>query len=348
LSYFSFKIFFNKKLIMQKNKIEKFAKGAFLAPMADYTNIAFRTLAKEYGASVLYTELISCKSIIYKNKKTKEMLKVNEKEKPVFLQLFGNNPEDFKEAIKIVEEKFDNFIGYDLNCGCSVPKAMKGQYGSYLMDYPKLVGEIINAMCSSTEKPVTIKMRLGREKEKFIEVAKEAEKNGAEMVCLHARLGSQMYSGKANWEKIKELKKAVKIPVIGNGDVCSVDDYIKMKKETNCDYVMVGRGAIGNAFIFKQIKKYEDQANSIFKKDAENKILKQNKNLIKRTKKDFYEEGNRFLELGREFNLGVNDLRPYFIGFANGFNGAKKIRNSFATAKEINDLEKILKENFYS
>ncbi len=316
-------------MINLKIKNLKIDDGAFLAPMADYTNIAFRSLCKEYGCALSYTELISCKSIIYKNSKTKKMLNVNEKEKPVFLQLFGNDPKDFSDAIKIIEGNFDNFVGYDLNCGCSVPKALKGKYGCYLMDYPLLVGEIIKAMKSSTKKPITIKMRLGLEKETFLEVAKQAEKNGAQMICLHARLGSQGYGGKADWEKIKELKKAVKIPVIGNGDILCVGDYVKMKKETGCDYAMVGRGAIGNAFIFKQIKEF----------DSTGKI-------VERKKKDFLKEGLKFIKFGKEFELGVNDLRGYFIGFAANFKGAKEIRNKFALSKTINDLEKVLKENF--
>jgi tRNA-dihydrouridine synthase B len=309
----------------------KFSQGAFLAPMADYTNVAFRTLTKEYGSALAYTELISCKSIIYKNSKTKKMLAVSKDEKPVFLQLFGNNPSDFKEAIKIIEEKFDNFIGYDLNCGCSVPKAIKGQYGCYLMDYPVLIGEIIAAMGSVTKKPITLKIRIGFDKETHLEVAKEAEKNNAKIITLHARLGTEHYCGKAKWDKIKELKENTKMIVVGNGDVTSIEAYVKMKKETCCDYVMVGRGAIGNAFIFKQIKEFEKTGK-----------------ILERTKKDFLKEGLRFLELGKEFELGTNDLRPYFIGLANGFDGAKRIRNEFATSKTITDLEKVLIQNFKS
>lgn len=311
----------------------KLKKGAMLAPMADFTNIAFRTLACEYGSILTYTELISVKSIIYKNSKTKKMLKVSEKEKPVFLQLFGNNPFDFKKAIKIIEEKYaDNFAGYDLNCGCSVVKALKGKYGVSLMDDPVLIGEIITQMKQATKKPVTIKMRIGYTKENFLEVAKIAELNGVSAICLHARTAKQLYSGNADWSKIKELKKAVKIPVIANGDVKTVQDYIKIKKETNADYVMIGRGAVGNANLFKQIKQLESG-----KKISEISI---------RTKKDIYLEGKKFLELIKEFNLGVNNARGYFLGIASGFSKAKEVRNSFALSKSIKELENNFEKYF--
>ncbi len=315
---------------MKKIGSLKVENGAFLAPMADYTNVAFRTLCREYGSVLNYTELISCKSIIYKNSKTIKMLKVSEKEKPVFLQLFGSEANDFEKAIEIVEQKFpNNFAGYDLNCGCAVPKALKGKYGVYLMDHPKLVGKIIASMKKSTKKPVTIKMRTGREKENFLAVAKEAEKNGVDAICLHARLGSQGYSGKSDWDKIKKIKKAVGVPIIGNGDVESVLDYERMIKETACDFVMVGRASIGNAFLFKQITQFVH-----------------GKKISGRTKKDFFAEGKRYFELAQEFSLGVNDLRAYFIGFATGFIGAKQMRNEFALSKSITEMEKVFEKHF--
>ena len=309
---------------MQKIRNLKIAKGAFLAPMADYTNVAFRTLAKEYGSALQYTELISAKAITYNSKRTFEMLEVSEKEKPVFLQLFGNNPIVISDAIRIIEKKLPkNFVGYDLNCGCSVPKALKGKYGCYLMNEPKLAGEIISAMKSATKKPITLKMRVGLEKKTYLKVAKEAEKAGADAIALHARFGKQGYSGKADWSTIKKLKESVCIPVIGNGDVNCVNDYKKMKEETNCDFVMIARGSIGNAFLFKQIKQFEE-----------------NKKISKRTEKEILKEGKELIKFTKKFDLGINSIRGYFIGLANGFRGAKKLRNEFATAKEINEIEK--------
>ncbi|MDD3083550.1 MAG: tRNA-dihydrouridine synthase family protein [Candidatus ainarchaeum sp.] len=310
----------------------KINNGAFLAPMADFTNIAFRNLCKEYGSSLQFTELISCKSIIHKNSKTKKMLSISDKEKPVFLQLFGNNPKDFSNAIKIVEKNFD-FSGYDLNAGCSVPKAIKGKYGCFLMNKPKLVGEIIHEM-KQFEKPVSIKMRLGLEKENFLDVVDSSISSSVDAITLHARLGSQNYSNKSDWSKIKLLKKNVpkKIMVIGNGDICSSNDFVRMKKETNCDFVMVGRGAIGNAFLFKQIKEFCNG--------------KKIKNISFRNEKDIFLEGKKYFELSKKFSMKPNDIRGYFINLANNFNGAKQLRNKFAMTKSIDDLEKIFQDHF--
>jgi len=227
----------------------KLSGEVFLAPMADFTNVAFRTLAKEYGAALVYTELTSAKALTMKSKKTEGMLRVNEQEKPVFLQLFGSKPEDFSKAMSIVEKKYpNNFSGYDLNCGCSVPKAQKGKYGCLLMDDAQNVGQILRAMKEATSKPVTIKMRLGLKKETFLQVAKEAINANVDAITLHARFGEQGYSGNANWEKIFALKEEFDIPVIGNGDIKTPQDILAMKKMTSCDFEMVGRATIGNAF----------------------------------------------------------------------------------------------------
>lgn len=301
--------------------------------MADYTNVAFRTLAREYGATLSYTELISVKGLLFKNKKTKEMLKVSESEKPVFLQLFGNTPEDFKNAVMLIEKNYPlNFAGYDINCGCSVPKAVRGNYGSSLMDNPKLIGDIVNNMNSVTQKPITLKIRLGLKEEKFLKVAREAEQNGAVAITLHARFGSQGYSGVADWEKIKKLKNNTKMQVIGNGDIKNFLDYKNAKENFLVDYVMIGRAAIGNAFLFKQIKELEAGA-SLEKVSI-------------RKKEDIFKEGTRFLELIKEFGLGVNNARGYFLGMVSGINGAKEMRNSFALSKSISDLENNFKKYF--
>lgn len=310
-------------------KFKKFISldnGAILAPMADYTNVAFRTLAREYGASLAYTELISVKGLLHKSKKTKKMLAVSEKEKPVFLQLFGNKPIDFKNAVKMIEDNYsNNFAGYDINCGCSVPKAIRGNYGSSLMNDSNLIAKIIDGMSEVTNKPITLKIRLGLLDETFLDVAKKAEQAGASAITLHARFGFQGYSGVANWEKIKELKQNVNIAVIGNGDIKTFLDYKNVKENFLVDYVMVGRATIGNAFLFKQIREFEDGV-----------LLEK---ISVRTKEEIFFEGKRFLELIKEFNLGVNDARGYFLGLVSGLNNAKEMRLGFALSKSVADLE---------
>jgi len=303
-----------------------------LAPMADYTNVAFRTLAKEYGAALCYTELISAKALTMKSKRTENMLQVSEGEKPVFLQLFGANPDDFSKAISIVEKKYpNNFAGYDLNCGCSVPKALRGKYGCSLMSQPQIVGHIVGAMKKEVEKtsphkPVTVKIRLGLKQETFLEVSHEAENAGAHAITIHPRLGNQAYAGAADWTKIYELKKEIKIPVIGNGDIKKPSDVIEMKKQTNCDFEMIGRAAIGNAFFFRAAQVALDGKETPIRK-FEDVIL----------------EGNRFLELAEKFGLGVNEVRPYFIGLAKGQMGASILRNSFGLSKTIEEIKTTFK-----
>jgi tRNA-dihydrouridine synthase B len=307
----------------------KLAKGAMLAPMADYTNIAFRTLAHEYGASLVFTEFVSAKALLFKNKKTQKMIQVSEKEKPVMLQLFGTNPEDIGQAIKIVEKNHpDHFSGYDLNAHCAVPKAHKGNYGAYLLDYPELVGDIMGSMRCATEKNVSLKIMLGNKKENYLEVAKIAESKGADAICLHPRIGPG-YAMTPKLKDIKLLKNEMKIPVIGNGGIDSVEKYKEMIDFTGCDHAMLGRATLGNAFLFKQIKEHEE-----------------GKKVSIRKKEDIYIEGKRYLELADEFELHVNDIRGYFIALASDFEGAKDLRNKFAVSKTIKEIKNSFNEFF--
>lgn len=311
----------------------KLSGEILLAPMADYTNVAFRTLAKEYGAALCYTELISAKALTMKSKRTESMLAVSEKEKPVFLQLFGEKPEDFSKALEIVEKKYPaNFAGYDLNCGCAVPKALRGKYGCTLMDNPRNVGQIVGAMrdCiekTGSKKPITAKIRLGLKEETYLGVAREAEKAGADALTLHPRLGKQSFGGDADWGKIKTLKEKVSIPVVGNGDIKKPADVLRMKKETGCDFVMVGRAAIGNAYFFRQAK-----------------AALKSEEIPQRKPADVFEEGKRFLELASEFGLKVNDVRPYFIGMSKGLIGASVLRNAFGQAKSIEEIKNVFEK----
>ena len=229
-----------------------------LAPMAGVCNSAFRRIIKEMGAGLLYAEMVSDKALVYNNEKTKDMLYMTEDERPISQQIFGSDKESFVEAAKIIEESMHPDI-IDINMGCPVPKvAVKSQAGSALLKDPDKIYEIVKAVKEAVNVPVTIKIRSGWDKNSInaVLVAKTCEKAGASAIAVHPRTRSQGYSGKADWNIIKEVKEAVNIPVIGNGDILSAKDAKKMIDETGCDAVMIGRGVLGNPYLIKQVVRY--------------------------------------------------------------------------------------------
>lgn len=232
--------------------------NVFLAPMAGVTDLVFRVICKEMDCGMVYSEMVSAKGVQHNNKNTKELLKVDEKERPVAMQMFGSDPEIMAEMARKLNEYEDIDI-LDINMGCPAPKIVKNGEGSALTLNPKLVGEIISAVSKASEKPVTVKFRKGFDDQHLnaLEIGRIAEESGAKAVTIHGRTREQYYAGKADWDIIKALKEEIKtIPVIGNGDIFTPEDAKKMLEYTGCDAVMIGRGSQGNPFIFKRTVEY--------------------------------------------------------------------------------------------
>ena len=229
-----------------------------LGPMAGVTDLPFRLLCREQGAGLLCMEMVSAKAIYYNNRNTESLLEIHPDEKPVSLQLFGSDPKIMSEMAKRIEER--PFAILDINMGCPVPKVVKNGEGSALMKKPKLVYEIVSAIVHAIEKPVTVKIRKGFDDDHVnaVEIARIVEEAGAAAVAVHGRTREQYYSGQADWEIIRQVKEAVSIPVIGNGDVTTPEKAAAMFRETGCDGVMIARGAQGNPWIFSEMTTYEE------------------------------------------------------------------------------------------
>lgn len=267
---------------------------AILSPMAGVTDVAFRELCKKYGAALTCTEFLNSTAIIRKNKRTLEMLQTSELENPKQVQLFGNNIEQVVAAAKFCEDKFDII---DVNCGCPAWKVIKTGAGSELLKNPKQIGNFIKELSSNVRVPVTLKIRKGinDNNTNAVEVAKIAEKNGAAAIGIHGRTQKQGYSGEADWEIIKEVKQAVNIPVIGNGDVFTPEDFKEKLEYSNCDYILIARGAMTNPYIFKQINDYLETG--------------------KYDHKDKLEQFNEYLEIATKYNIKFKQIKNHAVNF---------------------------------
>ncbi len=259
-----------------------------LAPMAGYSNTSFRKIIKQMGAGLIYAEMVSDKALVYQNEKTLKLLKMSDEERPIAQQIFGSDVSSFVEAARIVEEKMHPDI-IDINMGCPVPKVAVGaQAGSALLKNPDKIYEIVKNVVEAVNVPVTVKIRSGWDDSSInaVLVARKCEEAGASAICVHARTRSQGYSGKANWQIIKEVKENVRIPVIGNGDVTSPILAKKMLDETGCDAVMIGRGVLGNPWLIKECVEYLDKGIVIAAPTNEEKVamMKKHFNLLKNDK----------------------------------------------------------------
>lgn len=228
----------------------------FLAPMAGVTDLPFRLICKRFGCGLLYTEMINAKALCYDDANTKKMLNIMDEEHPVAVQIFGSEPEFMGKAAKILNDYPNEIL--DINMGCPAPKVVKNGDGSALMRNPELAKKVLSSVVENSSKPVTLKIRKGWDDNSVnaLEIALIAQEVGVDAITIHGRTREQYYAGNADWDIIKLIKDNLDIPVIGNGDVTSIEDAIKIKNDTNCDAIMIGRGAQGNPWIFERINHY--------------------------------------------------------------------------------------------
>ncbi len=305
-----------------------------LAPMAGVTDLPFRLLCKEQGAGLLCMEMVSAKAILYKNRNTKSLLEIHPKERPVSLQFFGSDPDIMSEIAKQIEEL--PFAILDINMGCPVPKIVKNGEGSALMRNPALVHEIVSKVAKAIEKPVTVKIRKGFDDDSVnaVEIARIIEDAGAAAVAVHGRTREQYYSGKADWDIIRQVKEAVSIPVIGNGDVSSGEDAERMVSETGCDGIMVGRAVQGNPWIFQELIHYEETGEKL----ARPSVTEVREMMLRHAKLQMECKGDY---------TAIREMRKHVAWYTAGFPNSARLRAEINQVESYEELEKLLFEKLH-
>ena len=300
-----------------------------LAPMAGITDLPFRLICRRLGCCMTVSEMVSAKGLLYKNVKTTEMLRIDDGERPTAIQLFGSVPAELAEAARMVEASGADMI--DFNMGCPVPKIVNNGEGSALMKNPLLVGQIVEAMAKAVKKPVTVKIRKGFNDDMINapEIAHIVEESGGAAVAVHGRTREQFYTGKADWDIIRQVVERVNIPVIGNGDVCSAEDVIAMEQQTGCDAVMIGRGARGNPWIFSRINEYRRTGVLPPKPDVAEikRMIKKHAQLQLRYKGEY---------------LGIREMRKHVAWYTTGLKDSAALRNEVNLTESMDELFELL------
>ena len=300
-----------------------------LAPMAGVTDLPFRLLCKEMGAGLICMEMVSAKAISFHNKNTEKLMEIEEKERPVSMQLFGSDPDLIAEMAAQIEERPFDIL--DLNMGCPVPKVVNNGEGSALMKNPKLAAEIVRKTAKAIQKPLTVKIRKGFDEahSNAVEMAKYLEDAGAAAIAVHGRTREQYYAGKADWEIIRQVKEAVSVPVIGNGDVTDPISAHKMMEETGCDGVMIGRASRGNPWIFRQLVEYDKTGNIPERPDvAELKAM-----ILRHARLQLHYKGEY---------TGIREMRKHVAWYTAGYPHSAAIRRRVNEIETIGQLEEML------
>ncbi len=291
-----------------------------LAPLAGFTDKSFRQICRQHGCGLSFTEMVSAKGLHFKNENTEDLLRIDKDlEGPVGIQLFGHEPELFKEAVQTLEDRPNACI--DINMGCPVPKVVKNFEGSALLNNPKLASQCVKACVSATKKPITVKMRVGfTDSSNAVDFAKMIEDSGASALSVHGRTREQYYSGKADWSVIKKVKQALSIPVIGNGDIFSHEDAVRMMDESGVDAVLIARGAMGNPWIFSGDKPEWDEIKSVLIRHA---------SMLVADKGEY---------------VGIRQMRSHAGFYIKGIKGAASVRARINQCETLEELLTLIKE----